>query len=325
VRRRRLLVLSTPLIAVAALVLATAGPPKPLSTPPGTFAFGATGDSPYLPWEDLQYPLVTQELDGTDLAFVVHVGDIFWRPCSDAHYRTTRARFDRSRHPLFYTPGDNEWADCWEPGSGGFLPLDRLDSIRRIFFDEPRVSFGAAKLSADTQADDPAFATFPENVRWTHRGVVFATVHLVGSWNATRSYPGRTKAEDAAAHVRTEAAAAWMRAAFLRARETAAPAVVILFHGNPNFESPAGDRGREPYEPFLTALVEEAERFGRPVLVVHGDEHIYLIDHPIRAKNLTRMQVPGSPLVAWVRVVVDPRARDPFSFDEHVVPRWKYW
>jgi hypothetical protein len=37
------------------------------------------------------------------------------------------------------------------------------------------------------------------------------------------------------------------------------------------------------------------------------------------------MQVPGSPLVAWVRVVVDPRARDPFSFDEHVVPRWKYW
>ena len=55
----------------------TAGPPKPLPTPPGTFAFAALGDAPYMPWESLQYRLVVRELDAHDLAFVAHVGDIF--------------------------------------------------------------------------------------------------------------------------------------------------------------------------------------------------------------------------------------------------------
>jgi len=123
-----------------------------------------TGDSPYLPWEEVQYPLAVREMDETDLAFVLDVGDIFWRPCSDAHYRKVRARFERSLHPLFYTPGDNEWADCWEPASGAFRPLERLAAIRTIFFGEPRRSFGAKKIDAETQADDPRFPELRENV-----------------------------------------------------------------------------------------------------------------------------------------------------------------
>jgi hypothetical protein len=35
------------------------------------------------------------------------------------------------------------------------------------------------------------------------------------------------------------------------------------------------------------------------------------------------MQVPGSRLVGWVRVVVTPDTR--FEFSEYVVPWWKYW
>lgn len=60
--------------------------------------------------------------------------------------------------------------------------------------------------------------------------------------------------------------------------------------------------------------------------MVHGDEHEYKVDHPVaRAPNLTRMEVPGSPDVGWVRVAVEPGAAAPFSFEKHVVPVWKYW
>jgi hypothetical protein len=310
--RRRLLVLAAVVLAVAIAIWATAGPPKPQPTPPGTFAFAALGDAPYMPWEILQYRLVVRELDAHDLAFVAHVGDIFWRPCSDEHYREVRARFDAMRHPLFYTPGDNEWADCWEDGAGSFEPLERLDSLRAIFFDDPSRSLGREKLPAESQG-----GAFRENVRWGHDGVVFATVHVVGSDNARAQFPGRRKADDAAVTERTEAASAWMRETFAAARASGAPAVVLFFHAHP-YRRPA-------WEPFVSTLEEEARRFAGPVLVVHGDGHEYYVDRPFRAKNITRVQVPGSPRVGWVRIVVDVKARDPFSFDEHVVPRWKYW
>ena len=107
--------------------------------------------------------------------------------------------------------------------------------------------------------------------------------------------------------------------------------MVIGFHGNPNFEDPP-DNPRQAFEPFLTALEEEVERFARPVLAVHGDRHDYTVDHPLvrrttgqRLARFTRLQVPGSPAVGWVRVVVTPGADSPFAFEERVVPRWKYW
>ena len=66
--------------------------------------------------------------------------------------------------------------------------------------------------------------------------------------------------------------------------------------------------------------------------MANGDEHTYTVDHPLvrrttrrRLENLTRVQVPGSPEVGWVRVVVTPGAETPFAFEKHVVPRWKYW
>ncbi|HJQ97852.1 MAG TPA: hypothetical protein VJ826_06015 [Candidatus Polarisedimenticolaceae bacterium] len=324
-RRAIFLVPAILVAAVAALVLATAGPPRPLPTPPGTFAFGVTGDSPYLPWEDVQYHLLRQEMDETDLAFVIHVGDIFWRPCSDEHYRRVRARFDTSRHPLIYTPGDNEWADCWEPGSGSFRPLERLAAIRTIFFDDPRRSLGAKKITLESQADDPDHPVLRENARWVHDGVVFATVDLVGSHNARLGYPGRTAVEDETSRSRTAGDAAWVRATFARAREIGATAVVFAFHANMHLDGPPPHHYPEDFEPFVSTLDAEARSFAGPVLIVHGDGHVYEVDRPMNTPNVVRMQVPGSPLVGWVRVVVDTKARDPFSFDEHVVPRWKYW
>jgi hypothetical protein len=113
-----------------ALVLSTSGPPPPTPNPRGTFAFGALGDAPDYPWEDWRYPLVLQDMDGNDLTFSIHVGDTFWRPCSDDRYERSLRWFNGLKHPLLYVPGDNEWADCWTEQEGGFNPRDRLAHLR---------------------------------------------------------------------------------------------------------------------------------------------------------------------------------------------------
>jgi len=333
VAKRRTIGLLVAALASAAIVyLSTNGPPRPAPSPPGRFSFAAFGDAPYHSWEEVQYHLVLRDLEANDLAFALNVGDIFWRPCSDELYRRSLGWFNGLRHPVVYTPGDNEWMDCWEPGSGEYRPQERLERIRQIFFADPTRSLGGHPLLLASQAGREPHAAFVENARWSHEGLVFATVHLIGSDNGTIAFPGRTTDDDEAVKQRTRAATAWLRETFVEADQVGAPAVVIAFHANPGFEKPAQDPERVAFEPFLTALEEEAERFSRPILVVHGDGHEYLVDRPLvrrtsgrRLENLTRVQVPGSPEVGWVRVTVTTALPDPFTFEERVVPRWKYW
>ena len=325
-------------IALVAIVLFgavlwfTSGPPAPASTPAGSFAFAAFGDAPYYWWEDIKFRQVRTSLDQHDLAFVIHVGDIFWRPCTDRHYEAVLETFNTLRHPVIYTPGDNELADCLLKPSGGFSPLERLGSLRRIFFANPTTSAGRRRLTLESQSSRPDFAEFVENARWSHAGVTFATVHLVGAQNGRKAFPGRTPDDDEAVTRRTRAAAAWLTETFAAATSTSASAVVIAFHGAPGFNLPADNRERQLYEPFLETLEVETEQFARPVFVIHGDDHEYIVDHPLRRQttgqvlqNLTRLMVPGSPDVGWVRVVVTPGATATFATESRVVPRFKYW
>jgi len=331
-QRRRLWLVAALVLLLVLGFRATSGPPAPTPDPPGTFSFAALGDAPYYAWEDVQYRLVLRSLDEHELRWVLHVGDLFWHPCTDEMYGRSLDWFDALRHPVIYTPGDNEWADCWEPGSGGFAPRERLTRLRQIFFADPTRSLGRSKLALATQQGREPYPEFAENVRWAHEGIVFATVNLVGSRNGFGSFPGRTAADDDAARRRTEAATEWMRETFGEAQASGATAVVLAFHANPAFEAPVDDPYRVTYEPFLGALEEEVERFGGPVLAVQGDDHVFVVDRPlvrrttgVRLENFTRLQVPGSPRVGWVRVVVTPGAAASFAFEPHVVPRWKYW
>jgi hypothetical protein len=319
-------------VAIAAGIWATRSlpAPAPTPTPPGSFAFAALGDAPYNAAEERRFRVVLRDMDAHDLSWVLHVGDIFEKPCTDDHYRTALGRFNGLRHPVIYTPGDNEWTDCWLPTSGGFAPGERLASLRKIFFADPRRSLGGTRLPLETQSDRAEFAEFVENVRWSHAGITFATVHLIGSRNGLGSFPARTPADDREVQRRTMAAATWLRETFAVARTAQAPAVVLAFHGTLGFGQPIV--ARRFYEPFAAALEEEVERFGKPVLAVHGDFHEFIVDYPLVRQttgqwlaNFTRLQVPGSPDVGWVRVVVTPGAAQPFAFEPLIVSRWKVW
>lgn len=314
------------ILAALAAGCAADPPPDPRPVPPGSFAFAALGDAPYVRADEVRFERLVEQLNRVELAWVLHVGDILWFPCSEEKYRQRLATFESIRHPFLLTPGDNDWSDCWEPIAGGHRPLDRLAELRRIFFPSPATA-GEAALGVERQSLDPRFGEFPENGSWLYGGVVFATVHLVGSRNAGMPFPGRSEADDREVERRTAAALAWTRAAFAAAAAEDAAAVVLAIHAEPGFHQPAGSPHRAAFEPWLALLAEESERWGRPVLLVHGDDHRFLVDRPLEhpdgrpVPNLTRLEVPGAPDIGWVRVVVEPSAAEPFRFEPYLMRR----
>ena len=317
--------------AFTALVLSTSGPPPPTPNPPGTFAFGALGDAPYYPWEDWRYPLMLQDIDGNDLAFSIHVGDIFWRPCSDDRYERSLRWFNGLKHPLIYVPGDNEWADCWTRAGRRLQPSRSTGSVAPHPVSAAGVESGPPDVAARnavrrirrlrSSSNMPAGRT----AAWcSRRSMWWAAIISPSGSRRGRTPTIRNRSR------RLEAALAWLHETFARAKSQSATAIVVSFHADPGFDwSPPS---RVPFKPLLDAFEDEAVAFGKPVLLIHGDSHDFKTDFPLKARatqqtigNVMRLEVPGSPLVGWVRVVVTPGATPSFAFEQRLVPRWKYW
>jgi hypothetical protein len=291
-----------------------------------SFSFAALGDAPYDAWQEQPYARVLRELAAQQVGFVVHVGDITGSDCTRARYERTLDGFNGLPHPVIYTPGDNEWATC-QGSDPDVEPFERLTLIRKLFFADPAHSLGGRRIRLRHQGEVGAHTEYVENARWWHDGVVFATVHLVGSWNGLGP-DGGTAAAQAESRRRTRAAADWVRTTFVEARTRRARAVVIAFHADPAFEKPGSDAWRTSYEPWLSTLEAEAASFSPPILLVHGDSHDHRIDRPLRDRttgraldNVTRLIVPGHPDVGWVRVTVSNDPVAPFTFQPRVVPR----
>jgi hypothetical protein len=295
--------------------------------PPGCFAFGVFGDAPYRAWEVGRFRGVIRDVNRTDIAWLIHVGDIFWYPCIDENYRRSLDAMNAVDHPVVYTPGDNEWTDCHEDIAGGYEPLERLAYLRSTFFAIPGRSLGARTMRLETQSEHPAYAEFVENARWVRGGFVFATVHMVGAENAAEPYPGRGRANDEEVARRTAAALAWMDEAFALADSSSLNGVVIAMQGSPGLQY--HPKPRAGYEAFLDRLELRVKEFGGPVLLIHGDGHTFRVDHPLRDRttyeplpNFTRLETFGSPEVGWVRVVVDSVAGEIVVYEPRKMRRW---
>jgi hypothetical protein len=283
------------------------------------------GDAPYqLPAGIGQFERLIDRINNQQPAFSLHVGDIKSGStrCDDAHFELIQGMFAKLRQPMVYTPGDNEWTDCHRPDNGGYDPLERLARLRAVFFANPERSHGQQAMKLETQAGDPKFAKFVENVRWERNGVHFATVHVVGSNNNLQRNPAAI-----GEYIERNAAnLAWINSSFERATQAGAKAVVIAFQAEPYFNLPdAREDQRSGFTDTIQALRTNVARFGKPVLIVHGDQHRLLIDKPLQQAgrtlhNATRLMVYGDREVHGVLVSVDPDDPDVFSFRSLTVP-----
>ena len=288
----------------------------------GRFTFALIGDMPYGPEGELQFPNVIADINrDRNLSFVVHDGDIKNGSslCSNEMFFDRLALFNAFDVPLIYVPGDNEWTDCHRANNGSYDPLERLAFLRALFYPNDE-SLGARTLTLERQSADPAYASYPENVRWAVKNVLFAGLHIVGSNNNR----GRTPAADAEYAARNAANLAWLADTFTRARTEGHKAVMLIIQANPNFEAPAAQR--TGFNDFLTALEAETRAFGKPVVLVHGDSHYFRIDKPLlgarsgrRIEHFTRVETFGERDNHWLHVTVDPTNPNVFLLDQRIV------
>ena len=291
------------------------------------FAFAAVGCLPYGRNAAAHegFARVIAEIDRHHPAFTVHLGDILGSDehCTDELMATRRADFDSFATALIYTPGDNEWTDTHTAKAGGFVPTERLAKLRQVFFAEER-SLGRKPIPLVTQRRDPRFAEFVENARWVHGGVVFATIHVVGSKNSRQhAVPGAMEEWQR----RDLANEAWLRATFAEATSSQALGLALFFQADP-FEADKDRGGYEPgFERFLVGLEKEARAFGKPVLLVHADEHRFRLDVGTRfnrdappVPNVTRLETFGDANMHAVFVTVDPGSERVFLPTALIVP-----
>jgi hypothetical protein len=286
------------------------------------FSFVALGDTTYaIPADNPLYEKLIEAINDSRPAFSIHVGDTKGRgDCGRAFQESQRAFFARFAGPVFYAPGNNEWADCWKENRGAADPTEILKLMREVFWSEPK-SLGAARMPLVREADAlPEFSEFAENARWTWTGGTFATLNLAGTHNNQELRVEKYWRE----FVRREQAnLAWVKATFAAARQAKHRALVLAFHSNPFDEQLRYEGG--PFEAVVKAIAAEADAFDGQVLVVHGHYHEFTIDRPLSEldidkpsvshPNVTRLQVYGWPDMKAVRVSVDPSKPWVFGFE----------
>jgi hypothetical protein len=329
--------------------------PNSQDGPPITIA--VFGDWPYAQLLLDNASLLTGSVNAdADVGLVLHVGDIHSgsMACTSADILPAIAtanpgwnqkiyyQFQQFTMPVVYTPGDNEWTDCHKSkqfSSGA--PLKELASVRSLFFARAGHSLGLSDKSVLSQAQyfDPAHpgdAAYVENVMWMDGKVAFATLNMPGGsnndtapWSGIFSDPAAQTQEVA---TRTGADMRWLQSAFDVAQENHARAVVIALQADmwdPEAIA-AGGAGLDQYTAFVQALADLTIDFGRPVLLLNGDTHVYHQDNPLAdpasatgvihhtqpVPNLTRIVVQGSTTAPaeWLRLTIDTRKSQPFTW-----------
>jgi len=322
------------------------------------YAIGLWGDLPYSDVQALTgVPNLIADMNKHDLAFTAHDGDlkagsgtagsVAPSTCSDALYVQALGYFNSLRAAAIFTPGDNDWTDCDRPANGSFSSRERLDHERQLFFSTP-FSLGQHPIKQQVQQDKLCLnhlnqlTACVENRRWAMKGVVYATLNIQGSCNNLCD----TLPDPAEFAARNPAVILWMQQTFDYAKAIDAAAIMFISQADPGWDLSDATRAplRDPktlaetdgqpdgFQAFLLALRDQVVAFRKPVAYVHGDSHYFRVDRPFqdsqgrRLENFLRVetfgdnQANGTNDVMWLKVWVDARSREVFSFQPQIVP-----
>lgn len=277
------------------------------------YSFVVVADTAYkVPQDYVAYDKLIDRINTEAPAFTVHLGDVFsgQTNCGSANIERVKSDFGKYTHPVIYTPGDNEWTDCHGVEAGGYNPVERLANLRHLFFAGGR-TLGQGQMAVVRQEH----AGMVENALWSKGDVLFASVHIVGSNNGLiAENSGRDSSEFS--H-RNQANVDWIKRAFKQATDQDAKAMVLAYHAN-MFAEPDDVDG---FSEVRTLIGQLGEAFKKPVLLVHGDHHQFIIDRPYLPRvqsgpggNITRLQTYGWPDAKAVKISVDTSTENVFSF-----------
>jgi len=283
----------------------------------GDMPYGAP-EYTYPPFERLIDAINTRAPD-----LVIHVGDTKsgGSPCSDEILAEQQAFMMQVGAPLLYTPGDNEWTDCYRDRAGGYDPRERLAHIRATYFAEPGKTLGARPLPVTHQGAEG----YPENARLMLGKVMVMTAHVVGSNNGFEPHDVATAQE---AIDRDAANRAWLARSFAAAREAGAEALILAIHGDmfefgfaPRWDA-EGFLRHSGFARFARTLIDEAGRFARPVLLTYGDSHRFRMFRPFptKAPGIMALETFGADHMHAVELTVETGAGYPFAVHPLINP-----
>eukprot|EP01025_Chloroclados_australasicus_P024038 TRINITY_DN24200_c0_g1_i1.p1 TRINITY_DN24200_c0_g1~~TRINITY_DN24200_c0_g1_i1.p1 ORF type:complete len:969 (-),score=98.12 TRINITY_DN24200_c0_g1_i1:553-3459(-) len=303
---------------------------------------------------------VLSDISQAHISFAVHVGDIKGpnTNCSNEYYEYILQTMNQVRHPLIYVPGEQDWANCNQESAGGYEPRERLEFIRSQFFSKPSMSLGKYPMPINPQSTEvPEYHAedsiqtngnhigLPENAMWMQKGVVFATVHMIGANNnldrqeqdTNDQYQERLEEYQA----RNQANIQFIYDVFDLANSEDAVGIIIFFNGNPFTQSRKlqlkyqdqrayfKDQIQTGFLDAIDIIRNETLDFGNPVVFVHSDDQQFTVDKPfnqapyvedtydgflMQVDNLWRLQLPGLGQVWWVEIIIDPKHPDVFLF-----------
>ena len=318
-----------------------------------SFDIALIGDMPYGVAAEPMYERVIADINNHGVGLTAHIGDTKSGStrCDDSHYQQALNWFNSFENAVLYSVGDNEWTDCMRANNGAYDPLGRLDLIRKTYF-STNMSLGRNPVPLKRQSDTPGFSLYRENAMLIMGKVLFVTIHIPGSNNnleyrLTQGNPNPFYDGDKEYTARNAANLAWLKSVFATAKEQDLYGVMILTQAN-MFEA-FGDNStgasKSGFADFIKALREEIRAFPGQVVMVSGDTHYMRVDKPLtltypdscpppatstgscpavestgRILHFTRVEVPGSSDVHWVRCRVRSNRKNVFQFQFMIVP-----
>lgn len=250
--------------------------------------FSVIADVPYSDSElnDLEEHVADHNLFSPSY-FLVHIGDIFGgsEECVESRYEDVAGVLQMLAVPAFILPGDNEWNDCSDPDEAWFFWETHFTDFESNFCGTPAVQ------SQDVR---------PENFAFTHSGVLFVGLNLVGgSVNNSNEWDERLRQD-----------ADWVTQQ-LADEEPNVRAAVVFGHAGPSSKQ----------DIFFDQFVPAAGSFGKPVLFIHGDDHSWKVDRPFSEENILRVQLErGVSSDPPVHVTVTLDTGDPFLLERDPWP-----
>jgi len=165
-------------------------------------------------------------------------------------------------------------------------------------------------------------------VIWMESRAVFATLNITGSNNDIASWgtplpadAGNYPSQTAERASRAQANRVWLDKAFATAAANDAAAVVLLFQAD-MWDVTSALSG---FDDLVSQIGNRAIAFGKPVLLLEGDSHVFRVDNPYEAgsslhglhpatpvaDNILRIVVEGSAAgrTEYLRLTIDPGAK----------------